>query len=67
MIVLVEKLEKNHNLKVDRFEAWYNQKNKKLLERHVGLATVPFFYNEITGKKISGETDFDTLEKWALG
>lgn len=66
MASLVEKLEKSHNLKVDRLEAWHDQNNKKLLEKYAGLATVPFFYNERTGKKISGEADFDTLERWAL-
>ena len=67
MRLLVEKLEKELNLKVDSLEVWYDQENKKLLEKYAGLMTVPFFYNEATGKKISGETDFGTLERWALG
>lgn len=66
MVPLVEKLEKNHSLKVDRLEAWFNRENKKLLEKYAGLATVPFFYNEATGKDISGEADFETLQNWAL-
>ncbi len=64
---LVTTLEKEQNLKVRRLEVWYNQVNKGLLEKYAGLSTVPFFYNEANGKKISGETDYETLKNWALG
>ena len=62
---LVSELEKSEDVKVERFEVWYNQENKKLLGEYAGLATIPFFYNEKTGKKISGETDYETLKTWA--
>lgn len=64
---VVKRLEKKENLKVDRLEVWYNQENKKLLRRYSDLATVPFFYNEVTSKKIVGEVDYDTLKNWAFG
>jgi thiol-disulfide isomerase/thioredoxin len=67
MNLMVERLEKEHAVKVDRLEVWFDKENQKLLEKYAGLSTVPFFYNERSGEKISGETDFDTLERWALG
>lgn len=63
---LVSELEKSEDVKVERFEVWYNQENKKLLGEYAGFATIPFFYNEKTGQKISGETDYETLKTWAL-
>ena len=61
---IVNKLEKELGTKIDRLEVWYNQSNKKLLGKYAGLATVPFFYNEKTGEKIEGETDYETLKNW---
>lgn len=61
----VTRLEKEHGVKINRLEVMNNQKNRQLLEKHAGLSMVPFFYNEITGQKISGETDYETLKKWA--
>ena len=62
---LVDKLEKELNVKVYRLEVWSDQKNKKLLEKYAGFSAVPFFYNEATGKKITGETDYEELREWA--
>jgi thiol-disulfide isomerase/thioredoxin len=62
---LVKRLEKDLNVKVYRLEAWYNQKNGKLLRRYAGISMVPFFYNEATGKKITGEADYEELKEWA--
>jgi len=62
---IVNKLEKELGTKIDRLEVWYNQGNKQLLDKYAGLATVPFFYNEKTGEKIEGETDYETLKNWA--
>jgi thiol-disulfide isomerase/thioredoxin len=64
---LVKRLEKEKNLKVDRLEVWYDAENRKLLEKYAGFNAVPFFYNEVTGKKISGEADYPELVKWAKG
>lgn len=63
---LVDRLENELNLKLVRLEVWYNKNNRELLGKYAGLATVPFFYNEVTGKKISGEADYESLKNWAL-
>ena len=62
---IVDKLERELGAKIDRLEVWYNHNNKKLLDKYAGFATVPFFYNEKTDQKISGETDYETLKSWA--
>ena len=62
---IVSKLEKELGAKIDRLEVWYNQGNRKLLNKYADFATVPFFFNEKTGKKIAGETDYETLVNWA--
>ena len=64
---LVNKLEKEIGVRIERFEAMSNEKNHLLLERYAGISMVPFFYNEITGEKISGESDYESLKKWAQG
>jgi hypothetical protein len=67
---LVEKLDKEEGLKMDRFEVWNNKENeKKLLELDCNneCGGVPFFYNTKTNKFICGETDYETFAKWAKG
>jgi thiol-disulfide isomerase/thioredoxin len=64
---LVTKLEKEQNVKVYRLEIWSDQKNRELLERYAGFSAVPFFYNEATGKTITGEADYEELKDWAKG
>lgn len=64
---LVERLEKEENLKVDAFEVWHNEDNAKKLE---GLdkgvcGGVPFFYNTKNKKFICGEVSYDELKDWA--
>lgn len=62
---LIEKLEKELGVNVERLEAMNNGKNHQLLEKYAGISTVPFFYNEVTGEKIFGESDYESLKKWA--
>ena len=66
---LVEKLEKELNIKVEKLEVWHNAKNAALLEKYdtQGCGGVPFFYNEKTKKSICGAVDYATLKKWAQG
>ncbi len=66
---LVEKLEKEENVKVDAIEVWHNPENeKRLLELDRGFCGgVPFFYNTQTKKFICGEDSYDILKKWARG
>ncbi len=69
MHALVEKLEKEEGVKVDRFEVWHNDENeKRLLEIDKDMCGgVPFFYNEQTKQFICGEESYDILKKWAKG
>jgi len=66
---LVEKLEKETNLKIQKLEVWYNEENAKEMEQYdKGLCGgVPFFYNTATCDYLCGETSFEELKKWASG
>ena len=66
---LVDKLEKELNIKVEKLEVWHNSKNAQLMnEIDKGrCGGVPFFFNENTGKAICGAVSYETLKKWALG
>ena len=64
---LMERLEEDTNLKIERFEVWHNEKNAKLLEQldQGFCGGVPFFFNRKTGKWICGSTTYDNLKRWA--
>lgn len=64
---LVEKLEKELKVKVEKLEVWHNAKNAALLEKcdTEGCGGVPFFYNEKNKKSICGAVDYAILKKWA--
>ena len=64
---LINQLEKELGVKIAKLEAMRNEKNRQLLERYAGVSMVPFFYNEITGERMSGESDYESLKKWAQG
>lgn len=71
---LVQKLEKEHSIKIVKIEVWHDSNNKKLMERYDKdkdgnefCGGVPFFCNERTGKKICGNTSFEKLKAWAEG
>ena len=66
---LVERLEKEEKVKVERLETWHNAANaKKLEEFDKGrCGGVPFFYNAKTGKFICGSTNYADLKAWAKG
>ena len=66
---LVDKLEKELKVKVEKLETWHNSKNAAFLEKcdTVGCGGVPFFFNEKTKKAICGAVDYATLKKWASG
>lgn len=69
MMPLVERLEKEENVKVEKYETWHNQANvNKMKEYDKDLCGgVPFFYNTTTGNFICGEADYDELRAWAKG
>lgn len=66
---LVERLEKEEKIKVERLETWHNAANaKKLQEFDKGrCGGVPFFYNDKTGKFICGSANYADLKAWAKG
>lgn len=66
MFPLVEKLEKEEGVEVEKFEIWHNSANKKKYDecnKGVRCTGVPFFYNPETGKSICGAVDYDELKK----
>ena len=67
MHTLVERLEKEEGLTVDKFEVWHNEENeKKLLELDKEFCGgVPFFYNTKNGKFLCGEANYEELKDWA--
>lgn len=66
---LIEKLEKELNIKLKKLDVWHDAKNAELLKKldNGKCGGVPFFFNENTGKWICGSTDYENLKKWAKG
>ena len=64
---LVERLEKEAGLKVEKYEVWHNAENAKKMEEYDKdlCGGVPFFYNTETKDYICGEADYERLKKWA--
>ena len=69
MMPIVEKIEKDLGVTIEKLEVWNNEANAKQLEAiDTGLCGgVPFFWNDETKTFICGSTDEDTLTKWAKG
>lgn len=66
---LVEKLEKEMDIKVEKHEVWNSEENaEKMKEYDDGLCGgVPFFYNTDSKQFICGSVDYEVLKKWAEG
>ena len=66
---LLERLEKEEGLKVEKLEVWHNSKNAELLQKYDSgkCGGVPFFYNTKTGKWICGSADYEKFKAWAKG
>lgn len=69
MMPLVEQLEKELSVKVEKFEVWHNEENaNKMMEYDEGFCGgVPFFFNTDSKEWICGGTDYDKLKAWASG
>ncbi|MBP6854724.1 MAG: glutaredoxin family protein [Candidatus Pacebacteria bacterium] len=69
MHTVVEKLEKEEGIKVEKIEVWHNKENlKKLEDLDKGVCGgVPFFINTDSGKTICGEAEYEALKAWAKG
>lgn len=67
---LVEKLEKETGVKLDRKEVWKeeNAANVELMEKYDQdqCGGVPYFYNTDTNSAICGECSYEELKTWAL-
>ncbi len=66
---MVEKVEKDLGVTIEKLEVWNNEENAKRLEGiDNGLCGgVPFFYNEETKTFICGSSDEETVTRWAKG
>lgn len=66
---MVEKVEKDLGMTIEKLEVWNNEANAKKLEAiDDGLCGgVPFFYNEEKKTYICGSSDEETIVRWAKG
>jgi len=64
---LVEKLEKELGVTVQKYETWHDQANAHKMEEYdTGLCGgVPFFFNTDTKAFICGEASYGELKAWA--
>lgn len=69
MAELVERLEKEEKVTVEKYEVWHNEAHAKRLQEVDGgnCGGVPFFYNTKTKKFLCGEAEYATLKTWATG
>lgn len=69
MMPLVERLEKEEGVTVEKLEVWHNEENRQKMgqfdEGYCG--GVPFFINTKTNKWICGEASYEELKAWAKG
>ena len=67
MELLVERLEKEEGVLVEKYEIWHNEENaEKMNQYDTGLCGgVPFFYNTETKAYICGDVSYEELKKWA--
>ena len=66
---VIDRLEKEEKIKIQRIEVWHNSANAKMLDEYDQgqCGGVPFFYNKKTNKAICGSASYEALKKWALG
>ena len=65
---LVEKLEKELGVKVEKLEVWHDSGNMAFLQKldQGRCGGIPFFFSEKSGKWICGNTKYEKLKEWAL-
>lgn len=65
---LVERLEKELELKVEEVEVWHDAENAKKMEGYNKgrCGGVPFFMNTDTDAIICGEASYEELKEWAM-
>jgi thiol-disulfide isomerase/thioredoxin len=73
MMPLIEKLEKESDIRFEKYEVWHDEKNADLMRsyREVlapkcgGQLRVPTFFNPETSDVMCGEVEYDKLKDWA--
>ena len=66
---LIERLQTETGLVVERLEVWHNDANARLMREYDKgyCGGVPFFFNKKTGKWLCGSNDYENFKKWASG
>lgn len=66
---LVEQVEKELGVTIEKYEVWNNEENAQKMEEYdKGLCGgVPFFINTDSGKFLCGSSDYEELKNWANG
>ena len=69
MAPLVEKIEKELGIKIEKKETWHDAKNQEELSKvdEGKCGGVPFFINKTSKKFICGAASYEDLKKWAQG
>ena len=73
MMPLVDKLEKETGIKLERLEIWHNEKNADLMRSFKdviapkcgGQLRTPTFFDTETNDVICGEVEYEKLKEWA--
>lgn len=67
MMPLIEKLEKELGVTVDKKEVWHDEANAREMEEYDKdlCGGVPFLYNTENGKFVCGEANYEELKDWA--
>ena len=66
---IVEELEKELSVKVEKLEVWHDAENMQMLQKldDGKCGGIPFFFNEKTEKWICGSATLEKLKEWAQG
>jgi thiol-disulfide isomerase/thioredoxin len=66
---LIERLEKERGVRIERYEVWHNKENAAKMDQHDRgrCGGVPFFVNTESDATICGEAPYEALERWANG
>lgn len=73
MMPLVDKMEEETGVKLDKREVWHNEKNADLMRSYKEIITpecggqlrTPTFFNTETNDVICGEVEYEVLKDWA--
>jgi len=73
MMPLVDRLEKEAGINLERLEVWHNEENADLMRSYKnilrpqcgGQLRTPTFFNPENNKAICGEVEYEVLKAWA--